>query len=165
MIKPCKRGGSRNTLSDLPEGVFKLEVTDHVLPLVEDILARGLRWVTDRVSFYSTENAESTDFYPIDKTLTQQELEDINLYLIGCLDVCDTKLKILAEVIANNILHSINKELDNGAEHVILTFARSTEAEKTGRVPPVFAMLRRKGSKVILETETSYSIDSTYKLQ
>ncbi|MGG7379204.1 hypothetical protein ACQ7B2_10770, partial [Escherichia coli] len=63
------------------------------------------------------------NFYPLDYTLNNTEMKDINKYLMGYKDITETVLGELAEILANDILRNINKALDRSPAGVVVSFA------------------------------------------
>lgn len=170
MIPVTTRDEPRNNISHLKnkfEIWFAKDVTDSMLPIVEDIVQRGLRFVKDRVIFNYDLDQNFTDFYPLDVDLTNEDMKSLNKYLLGYMDVSKTVIAEMAELIANDILRRINKELDKNPNYVRITFAPSSVVKYENTLAKmVYAFVRRREEGgYVLEVDTAFKIEGVYSVQ
>lgn len=161
MIPKRKRGEQRTNLAEILDYNMVNDVTKEILPVVEDILQRGLRFCSDRVHFMWTHKSDSAlNFYPLDYTLNNTEMKDINKYLMGYKDITETVLGELAEILANDILRNINKALDRSPAGVVVSFAVPDMVKYESTIPnKAYAFLRRDVRGNVLEMESNYKIE------
>lgn len=163
MLEARLRGGERYNLSVLPK--TPIDIRAHVNEIVEDILHRGLRFVNDRVElrFHNTAviplsdgRFVASDFYPLDKDLTQAEIETINRWLLNFETFFDTPMANMAECIANHIMQRINYAFDKfNAGKLIVHFAPGdsiTLANTTALPAYGWVVNTEAGNKAELET-------------
>lgn len=161
MIPKRKRGEQRTNLAEMLDYNMVNDVTKDVLPVVEEIIQRGLRFCSDRVHFMWTHKSDSgLNFYPLDYTLNNVEMKNINKYLLGYEDITKTVLGELAEILANDILRNISKALDKNPEGVVVSFAVPDMVKYENTIPnKAYAFLRRDVRGNVLEIESNYKIE------
>lgn len=162
----CRSESYRFNISE-NKGV--VDLTENILPTMEDIIQRGLRFVSDKVEFkfhgsevfvLSQDNLNApvhfTNYLPIDKNLSVSEIEDINLYLCGLYAYEDTALCKMAVILANVILREINKNLKNYSNKVVVHFAPANDEshlEQTAKLGYAFMV------NSTLQMETSFFVE------
>lgn len=129
MLLQSDWGGPRNNLSQITSVV---DVSERIQNEIRDILARGLRFSSDRVEFYfhtsstfldTSETSRRSELFTLDKILDKAEIEAINKWLLDITPVYDTEVCVFSEIFANHILKQIAKEFDQGdVARVIIHF-------------------------------------------
>lgn len=168
MLEKRLRGGERYNLSVLPK--TPINIAPNVNEIIEDILQRGLRFVSDRVElrFHNTTTITlsdgrvvASDFYPLDKELTPSEIESINLWLLNLGSFFDTRLAHMSECIANHIMQRINYALDKcNAGKLIVHFAPGDSITLAGTTAlPAYGWVVSTEAGNKAELETSFYIE------
>lgn len=160
MIEACQRGGERVNVSRMHHDL--VDLTPAIQKRVQDTIRYGLRFVEDKVDLrfhetdiYLAENqfAYTIPFYPLDKDLTQEEIEDINLHFLGYVPFENTVIQTYTTLMVNEILRAITHEVDAGADRVIVHFAPADTIEYAGSVAlPLYGFI----SNNTLQMETSF---------
>ena len=163
MIDACQRGGERTNVSRMHHEL--VDLTDAIQERVHDTMWQGIRFVMDKVEFlyhdsevFLTQDmvAHSIPFYPLDKDLTQQEIEDINLHFMGYVPFENTVIQTYTTLMVNEILRAITRTLDAGAQRVIVHFAPADTIHYTGTVAyPLYGFI----SNNTLQMETAFSVE------
>lgn len=163
MLKACLRGGERTNVSHMHHDL--VDLTEAIQERVQDTLWQGTRFVMDKVDFlyhncdvFLTKDnvAYTIPFYPLDKDLTQQEIEDINLHFLGYVPFENTVLQTFTTVMVNEILRAIVHELDNGAQKVAVHFAPADTIQYAGTTAyPLYGFILNN----TLQMETSFFIE------
>lgn len=163
MLEFCHRGGDRVNVSRMHNDL--VDLTPVIQQRVMDTLQAGTRFVADKVDFvfHDTETFITQDnvaayipFYPLDKDLLQQEIEDINLHFMGYVPFENTVIQTYTTLMVNEILRAITRTLDAGAQKVIVHFAPADTIHYTGTVAyPLYGFI----SNNTLQMETAFSVE------
>lgn len=164
MIEACQRGGERTNVSRMHHDL--VDLTPAIQKRVQDTIRYGLRYVEDKVDihFYQTDVclteeavAHTIPFYPLDKDLTQEEIEDINLHFLGYVPFENTVIQPYVTIMTNEILRAITQEIDHGADRVVLHFAPADTIQYAGTVAlPLYGFI----SNNTLQLETSFFVEA-----
>ncbi len=164
MLEACERGGERVNVSHMHNEL--VDLTPAIQKRVEDTIRHGLRFVEDKVDIiYHSSNvcitqsgfANNVPFYPLDKDLSKQEIEDINLHFLGYVPFENTAIQTYVTIMVNEILRAVIHELDRGADRVVLHFAPADTIEYAGTVATT---LYGCSSKDTLQMETSFLVEA-----
>lgn len=164
MLEECQRGGSRTNISEMHHEL--VDLTPAIQQRVQDTLKYGLRFVDDKVeTAYHTSNwfkeancprVCQIPFFPLDKNLTQQEIEDINLHFLGYVPFENTVIQTYTTLMVNEILRTITHEIDKGADKVIVHFAPADTVYYANKVAlPLYGFI----SGNTLQMETSFFVE------
>lgn len=164
MIKECKRGGERTNVSEMHSEL--VDLTDAIATHVDNMLERGLRYISDRVEFRyhesdtfmltTTPMVHRIPFYPLDKNLSPTDIEDINLHAMGYVSFESTEIYTYVSIMVREIISAIEAVMDTGATKVIVHFAPADTIEYHGSVAKVlYGFIVRK----TLQMETSFFIE------
>lgn len=172
MLEPYERGGIRPNVSEMHSPL--VDLTPMINKRVIDTLERGTWVVSDKVEFHyhrgivavSGEGlATHIPFYPLDKTLTQEEIEEINLHLMGYVPFENTVIQTYTTLMVNEILRAITQTLDSGAQRVVVHFSPADTIYYANTIAvPVYGFisnnkLQMETSFLIEEIKTDFSVD------
>jgi len=173
MLEECQRGGARPNISEMHHDL--VDLTPAIQQRVLDTINYGLRFVNDKVEvvYHNTNWFREADaprvcqipFFPLDKNLTQQEIEDINLHFLGYVPFENTVIQTYTTLMVNEILRSITHEIDKGVDKVIVHFAPADTIQYANTVAvPLYGFI--SGNTLQMETsffveviKTDYSVD------
>lgn len=127
---------SRNNISVIKDSF--IDVTNDIVPTIQYIVeAQGLNFIRDKVKivFHNTPGfvivgSTETMMYPtdlitLDKNLTQEEVEILNLYWLGFKRYEDTALSRMSTILANILVRKISKIWDEeNPDEIVLHFAK-----------------------------------------
>lgn len=126
---------SRNNISVIKDSF--IDVTNDIVPTIQYIVeAQGLNFIRDKVKIVfhntpgfvtvgSTKMPCSTDLITLDKNLTQEEVEILNLYWLGFKRYEDTALSRMSTILANILVRKISKIWDEeNPDEIVLHFAK-----------------------------------------
>lgn len=163
MIPVAERGGKRTNISEMYSPLV------NVKPLIEEYVSKrilkDLRVIADKVKFLFHDSEHfrdkngfigETDFYPLDKTLTQEEIEDINLHSLGIIPFENTALHLMTKVVINNLVRDIVTQFDKGAEQVVVHFSPADTLEHAGTKAEIIYGFISNG---VLQLETAYYVE------
>lgn len=166
MLDPYERGGERPNISEMYSPI--VDLTPMINKRVVDTLEKGTWVVSDRVDFCYHNSvivmsndgvAMNVPFYPLDKTLTQEEIEEINLHVMGYVPFENTVIQTYTTLMVNEILRSITRTLDEGARKIVVHFCPADTIEYAGTVAyPLYGFI--VDGK--LQMETSFLIEVIY---
>lgn len=163
MLEECQRGGKRTNVSRMHHEL--VDLTGAIQSRVHDTIWQGIRFVMDKIEFvyhdtdvFLTQDgvATCTPFYPLDKDLTQQEIEDINLHFLGYVPFENTVLQTYTTLMVNEILRGITQVMDSGKNRVIVHFSPADTIQYAGTVAyPLYGFI----SNNTLQMETSFFVE------
>ena len=163
MIDACSRGGERTNVSHMHHDL--VDLTPAIQKRGLDTIRYGLRFVEDKVDlrFHETDIclteksfAYTIPFYPLDKDLTQEEIEDINLHFLGYVPFENTVIQTYTTLMVNEILRAITQEIDRGADRVVVHFAPADTIQYAGTIAlPLYGFI----SNNTLQLETSFLVE------
>lgn len=172
MLDPYERGGERPNISEMYSPI--VDLTPMINKRVVDTLQKGTSVVSDKVDFYYHDStivlsnhglAMNVPFYPLDKTLTQEEIEEINLHVMGYVPFENTVIQTYTTLMVNEILRAITRTLDEGARKIIVHFCPADTVEYARTVAyPLYGFivdgkLQMETSFLIEEIKTDFSVD------
>lgn len=163
MLEACERGGERVNVSRMYSEL--VDLTPAIHKRVMDTLRTGTRFVSDKVDFIfhdtelclTEENfAVQIPFYALDKDLTQEEIEDINLHFMGYVPFENTVIQTYTTLMVNEILRAIILELDKGADRVIVHFAPADTVQYAVTIAyPLYGFIANN----TLQMETAFLVE------
>ena len=164
MLEEYQRGGARPNISEMHNPL--VDLTPLITKRVVHTIERGVKAVEEKVHmrYHDTIVAVSDNgvctripFYPLDKTLTQEDIEEINLHLMGYVPFENTVIQTYTTLMVNEILKAIVKVLDEGADEVIVHFAPADTIQYAGTVAyPLYGFI----SNNTLQMETSFLVEA-----
>lgn len=172
MLDACERGGERTNVSRMQHDL--VDLTSIIQNRVQDTIWQGIRFVEDKVELIYHDSdviltqdgvATGIPFYPLDKDLTQQEIEDINLHFLGYVPFENTAIQTFTTLMVNEILRAITRTLDSGAQRIIVHFAPADTIHYTGTIAlPLYGFisnntLQMETAFFVEEIKTDFSVD------
>ena len=161
------RGGERTNISKFADSLY--DFSDRVQDKVMQELNGRLSGFDDKVQYVfhdspyivtgnvRREMATSVPFYPLDKDLTQQDIEAINLYGLGFFPIEATAINLFILVTVKNIVATVEDKLAAGAKWVKVHFAPADSVRYANTIAkPMYVFIAGN----TLETETSFFVEA-----
>lgn len=163
MLDAYQRGGARPNISEMYSPI--VDLTPMITKRVMDTIDKGTWVVSDKIEFRYHKTivavsdngaAMNVPFYPLDKTLTQEEIEEINLHVLGYVPFENTVIQTYTTLMVNEILRAITRVLDEGVRKIVVHFCPADTPEYANTVAyPLYGFI----ANGVLQMETSFLIE------